>query len=162
LHVGGHVFAAGDTDDLAKVLHRDFVLAADVDAPQECDVGGGGHARESRAQPEGTFPPCQASGPVMEAIEAIPPGAAPAPAVVAVRSDFEAFYRAEWAGAARLAFLLLGSEARAEEVAQDAFVAVHQRWDAIEHPAAYLRSAIVNRTRDRFRRQARWNEREHL
>ena len=83
-------------------------------------------------------------------------------ATVEVAHDFEAFYRAEWRGAARLAFLMIGSEARAEEIAQDAFVALHQRWSTIDKPSAYLRSAVVNRSRDRFRRHARWQQREHL
>ena len=44
----------------------------------------------------------------------------------------------------RLATLLVGSPAIAEEVVQDAFTAVNERWDAVEHPGAYLRTSVVN------------------
>lgn len=44
----------------------------------------------------------------------------------------------------RLATLLVGSPALAEEVVQEAFVSVNERWDSVERPNAYLRTTVVN------------------
>jgi RNA polymerase sigma factor (sigma-70 family) len=55
--------------------------------------------------------------------------------------------------------LIVGSRAEAEEAVQDAFIAVADRWDTIEHPAAYLRVTVVNRCRMVLRR--RGVERRH-
>jgi RNA polymerase sigma-70 factor (sigma-E family) len=57
---------------------------------------------------------------------------------------FEDFYREAWPGAVRLAHLLTGVNAVAEDLAQEAFTRMSQRWATIEHPAAYLRVAILN------------------
>ena len=53
-------------------------------------------------------------------------------------------HRDRYAAMVRLAGLLTGSTPTAEEVVQDAFVKVIERWDRIEHPSAYLRAAVVN------------------
>lgn len=47
-------------------------------------------------------------------------------------------------GMVRLATLLVDSVAVAEEVVQDAFIAVRARWDVIDEPGAYLRTTVVN------------------
>jgi RNA polymerase sigma-70 factor (sigma-E family) len=52
----------------------------------------------------------------------------------------------------RLATLLVGNEAIGEELVQDAFVRVHHKWPTIEHPAAYVRTAVVNACRNNRRR----------
>lgn len=44
----------------------------------------------------------------------------------------------------RLATLLLGSAHQAEEVVQDGFEIVYERWSEIERPGAYLRIVVVN------------------
>jgi RNA polymerase sigma factor (sigma-70 family) len=57
-----------------------------------------------------------------------------------------------------LAFCLLGDREAAEEVVQDAFVALHRHWRGLrEQPAAlpYLRAAVVNGCRSRQRRLVR-------
>lgn len=54
-----------------------------------------------------------------------------------------------------LAFCLVGDREAAEEVVQDAFVALHRHWRELrEQPAAvaYLRAAVVNGCRSRQRR----------
>lgn len=54
----------------------------------------------------------------------------------------------------RLAVALVGSEASAEEVVQDAFVHVLRRWSSIrdlESTHIYLRRSVVNGSRDRLR-----------
>lgn len=53
----------------------------------------------------------------------------------------------------RLAALLVGGDAAAEEVVQEAFLRVRDRWARVEHPAAYLRAAVVNGCRSHQRRQ---------
>ena len=44
----------------------------------------------------------------------------------------------------RLATLLVGSVAVAEEVVQDAFASVNQRWDELDKPGGYLRTCVIN------------------
>ncbi|HEV7147576.1 MAG TPA: SigE family RNA polymerase sigma factor [Pedococcus sp.] len=63
-------------------------------------------------------------------------------------------YAAHWAGLVRLAWLLLHDDQAAEEVVQDAFIAVHRRWGSLRNPdsaAAYLRRAVVNGARSDLR-----------
>jgi RNA polymerase sigma factor (sigma-70 family) len=44
----------------------------------------------------------------------------------------------------RVAYLIAGSTAVAEEVTHDAFVTVYERWDRLDQPGAYLRRCVVN------------------
>lgn len=44
----------------------------------------------------------------------------------------------------RMATLLVGSAAVAEEIVQDAFVVVSRRWSSLDRPGAYLRTTVVN------------------
>ncbi|HVE95103.1 MAG TPA: SigE family RNA polymerase sigma factor [Acidimicrobiales bacterium] len=53
----------------------------------------------------------------------------------------------------RLAHLITGSNAIAEELVQDAFVAVLPRISQLTNPHAYLRMTVVNRCRSWGRRQ---------
>lgn len=56
-------------------------------------------------------------------------------------------YAAHWTGLVRLAWLLLRDQSMAEEVVQDALVAVHGKWSGLRdtgQAAAYLRRAVVN------------------
>jgi RNA polymerase sigma-70 factor (sigma-E family) len=69
--------------------------------------------------------------------------------------SFDALYAEAYLPMVRLAHLLVGSNARAEELVQDAFVRVFARWDGIEHPKAYLRQAVVNACRSHRRRHLR-------
>lgn len=58
-----------------------------------------------------------------------------------------ALYASHWTAMVRLASLLLHESATAEEVVQDAFVALHRRWPRLREPAAgigYLRVSVVN------------------
>lgn len=56
-------------------------------------------------------------------------------------------------GLTRLAFLLTGSRAIAEELVQDAFEQIVRRWDVIERPEGYLRIAVTNGARSWGRRK---------
>ncbi len=66
----------------------------------------------------------------------------------------EQLYAAHWRSLVRLSCLLVHDLGTAEEVVQDAFVAVHRRWDGIRDPhkaLAYLRRSVVNGSRSRLR-----------
>ncbi|NYJ00898.1 RNA polymerase sigma-70 factor (sigma-E family) [Nocardioides thalensis] len=69
----------------------------------------------------------------------------------------EQLYLAHWDRMVRLSVLLVRDQGVAEEIVQDAYVAVHQRWDRLNDPEralAYLRQAIVNRSRSALRHRA--------
>jgi RNA polymerase sigma-70 factor (sigma-E family) len=53
----------------------------------------------------------------------------------------------------RLAYALVGSREIAEELVQDAFARVYERWRRIDQPAAYLRTAVVNACKNEHRRR---------
>jgi RNA polymerase sigma-70 factor (sigma-E family) len=67
-----------------------------------------------------------------------------------------ALYTAHYRSLVRISALLLGEPALAEEIVQDAFVAMHGKWGRLREPdkaAAYLRQAVVNRSRSALRRR---------
>lgn len=77
----------------------------------------------------------------------------------AAETSFSVFYRTRFAATARLAMLLTGSLASASDLAQDAMVLVHRRWNDLDAPAAYLRGVVVNLCRNyrrRVDRERRW------
>jgi len=65
----------------------------------------------------------------------------------------ESLFVAERVPMVRLATLMVGSRAMAEEVVQDAFASVSERWDGIDRPGAYLRTAVVNGCAQTLRRR---------
>lgn len=73
-------------------------------------------------------------------------------------------YTAHWQALVRLSYLLVRDQSLAEEVVQDAFVAVHGRWHRLKDPdraLAYLRVTVVNGSRSTLRRHGvrrRWLE----
>lgn len=67
--------------------------------------------------------------------------------------DFDALYRERFDPMVRLAALLTGSVAVAEEIVQDAFVRCALALDRVEQPHAYLRVAVVNGCRSYHRRR---------
>jgi RNA polymerase sigma factor (sigma-70 family) len=88
--------------------------------------------------------------------DAIPLGTTPVArrADAAYASDgFAVLYRETFDRMWRLAFLLVGDRHVAEEVVQDAYSKVLERWAAVDEPAAYLRITVVNRSRDVLRRR---------
>jgi RNA polymerase sigma factor (sigma-70 family) len=68
---------------------------------------------------------------------------------------FETMFARERTPMVRLAFLMLGSEALAEEIVQDAFVAVLERWQRLDNPGGYLRRCVVNGCFSHMRRARR-------
>lgn len=91
-----------------------------------------------RSRPDDESPP----GPVTE------PDVAPdwPPALVDL-------YRERRAALVRLAYLLTSDRDVAEELVQEAVLAVRSHWTGIDDPRAYLRTAVVNRCRSWLRRQ---------
>ncbi|HEX3298960.1 MAG TPA: SigE family RNA polymerase sigma factor [Actinomycetota bacterium] len=78
-----------------------------------------------------------------------PIGAAEVPA-------FEDFYRKEYRAVVGLAYALSGSRWAAEDLAQDAFLAAHDRWDRIsgyDQPGAWVRRVVANRSVSAIRRR---------
>jgi RNA polymerase sigma-70 factor (sigma-E family) len=67
---------------------------------------------------------------------------------------FDDVFDKESASLVRLATLLTGSFAVAEEVVQEAFVGLLRRWATVDAPAAYLRTAVLNGCRSHGRRLA--------
>lgn len=66
----------------------------------------------------------------------------------------EQLYAAHWRQLVRLSVLLVRDQGTAEEVVQDAFISLHQRWGRLREPEralAYLRQTVVNRSRSVLR-----------
>jgi RNA polymerase sigma-70 factor (ECF subfamily) len=71
--------------------------------------------------------------------------------------SFEAFFQAEARTLFRHLCAVTGNAAEAEEIMQDAFLALWERWDrvgAIQNPTAYLYRTAMNVFRKRSRRAA--------
>jgi RNA polymerase sigma factor (sigma-70 family) len=72
--------------------------------------------------------------------------------------SFEAFFQAEHERLQRAMYLVTGNAQEAEELMQDAFIAVWERWDRVgimEEPSGYLYRTAMNRFRSRLRRASR-------
>jgi RNA polymerase sigma-70 factor (sigma-E family) len=75
---------------------------------------------------------------------------------VADGAGIERLYRTHRLGMVRLALLLVDDRETAEDIVQDAFAAVHRRWDSIateEAALPYLRRCVVNGARSALRRR---------
>jgi DNA-directed RNA polymerase specialized sigma24 family protein len=68
---------------------------------------------------------------------------------------FSAFFAENYRPAVRGAYLMTSSQAAAEDIAQDAFREVLERWDLIERPLGYLWRAVTNGARSWGRRERR-------
>lgn len=66
---------------------------------------------------------------------------------------FDQLFRAEYTGLVRLAYLIIGSQQRAEELTQEAFRQLFEAWPSVERPGGFVRSAVVSRCRDAQRRE---------
>jgi RNA polymerase sigma-70 factor (sigma-E family) len=79
------------------------------------------------------------------------------------RVDIDSLYQTRWHYLVRLAVLLVDDLATAEDVVQEAFIALHRKADTLRDPAAalsYVQTAVVNRSRSVLRR--RTVARKHL
>lgn len=80
------------------------------------------------------------------------------PASETASAGFEAFFRTHHVRLLRALFLMTGNEQEAEELMQDSFVAVWERWDRVsglDDPTGYLYRTAMNRFRSGLRRAAR-------
>lgn len=70
----------------------------------------------------------------------------------AAEAAFRALYQLEADRQVRTATLMLGSQAAAQDVVHDAFLALWRRWGSVADPAPYLTRTVVNGCRDQLRR----------
>jgi RNA polymerase sigma-70 factor (ECF subfamily) len=80
-----------------------------------------------------------------------------APRSVAATLDFDAFFAEQAPPILALLRALTGDAGRAEDLAQEAFVAAYRNWDRIsgyDKPGAWVRKTAVNGARSAFRRRA--------
>ena len=71
---------------------------------------------------------------------------------------FDAFYRREFRAVVGLALALSGSRYQAEELAQEAFLAAHRKWETVgryEQPGAWVRRVVANMSVSLYRRTVR-------
>ncbi|OYP33886.1 RNA polymerase sigma factor [Rhodopirellula sp. MGV] len=73
------------------------------------------------------------------------------PQITTVRSLFES----EETGLLRYAFSIVGRRAVAEEIVQEVFLQLHQRWDQIDAPQAWLFRSVRNRVYNHLRNHRR-------
>jgi RNA polymerase sigma-70 factor (ECF subfamily) len=64
---------------------------------------------------------------------------------------FEDLFAAQHKRLYRTMYLIVGNSQEAEELMQDAFLRVLERWNRIDDPAAYLYRSALNATSSRFR-----------
>jgi RNA polymerase sigma factor (sigma-70 family) len=67
----------------------------------------------------------------------------------------DALLRSEWPQLVRLAAAIVGDVHVAEELAQEAFIALHRQTVQIENPPGFLRTVLINRARTFTRRRAK-------
>lgn len=76
--------------------------------------------------------------------------------IIRAVEPFEAFYRREYNSVVRLALVLSGSRWGSEDLAQEAFIEAHRRWDQIgtyDDPGAWVRRVVSNRSVSWYRRR---------
>ena len=79
-----------------------------------------------------------------------------------IGADFGAFFDLHFEKAFRALLLLSGDRNEAEDVVQEAFVRVFERWDDVavmDDPTGYLYRTALNEYRSRIRRTLRWRRR---
>ncbi len=71
-----------------------------------------------------------------------------------------ALYQVHALGLVRLAVIMLGDQAAAEDVVQDAFLGLYRQWGGLSdtsHALAYVRSSVLNGCRTVLRRKSRYD-----
>lgn len=67
---------------------------------------------------------------------------------------FDEVFERERVPMVRVAYLLVGSEALAEEIVQDAFATAYVRWDDLANPGGFVRQCVVNGAKGALRRRS--------
>ncbi len=83
----------------------------------------------------------------MDLVDGPAPAEDSAPVVLPEVITFAAFFRREYHGLVALAWGLTGSREAAEDLAQEALVSLHRRWeqpDYLDNPTAYVRRTCAN------------------
>ena len=73
-------------------------------------------------------------------------------------AEVAGLYRAHAVGLIRLAVIMLGDRAAAEDAVQEAFYGLHRRWNRLsdaDKALSYVRVAVLNRCRSELRARAR-------
>lgn len=76
---------------------------------------------------------------------------------IELATDFDAFYRSEFASLAVLAGATAGDRATGEDIAQEALTRAHRRWDdviTLDKPGAWVRRVTINLALSRRRKLA--------
>jgi len=68
-------------------------------------------------------------------------------------TTFDDLFRSRYEPMVRVAYLLVGSRAEAEDVVQDAFARIELRWARLDNAEGYLHRCVVNRSYDVLRRR---------
>jgi RNA polymerase sigma-70 factor (sigma-E family) len=92
---------------------------------------------------------------------AVAPGPGELP-VTTAEAAVTALYQAHALGMIRLAHIMLGDRASAEDVVQEAFCGLYRRWSALADTGsalAYVRSSVLNGCRSVLRRRSRARDR---
>ncbi len=76
-------------------------------------------------------------------------------AVGAAAPSFATVYADRYAPLVRLARMIVGSHAVAEELTQEAFVRLYGAWERVDNPAGFVHTALVNLCRTHLGRAAR-------
>lgn len=77
--------------------------------------------------------------------------------IVTLPERFDTFYQREFRAVVGLAYALSGSRWAAEDLAQEAFIAAHEKWDRIgqyESPGAWVRRVVANMAVSLYRKRA--------
>lgn len=72
---------------------------------------------------------------------------------------FAEFYGQQYVSTVRLVAFLSGGRGAAEDLAQEAFLRLQPVFSGLEHPAAYLRTTVVNLCRNHYRSASRESRR---
>jgi RNA polymerase sigma-70 factor (sigma-E family) len=78
------------------------------------------------------------------------------PRILGSLESFEEFYATEYPAVVGLAYALSGNRWVAEDLAQEAFLAAHRKWDRIaayEQPDSWVRRVVANLSVSAFRRR---------
>src|SRR5260370_29742301 len=84
------------------------------------------------------------------------------PGLASAEGAVTALYQAHALGLIRLAHIMLGDRASAEDVVQEAFCGLYRRWSALSDAATalpYVRASVLNGCRSLLRRRA-WSPRQ--
>jgi RNA polymerase sigma-70 factor (sigma-E family) len=88
---------------------------------------------------------------------------APGPGAADAADSVTALYQAHAVGLIRLAIIMLGDRAAAEDVVQDAFLGLYRHWDGLSDTAnalTYVRSSVLNRCRSVLKQLPRRDRRD--